>query len=88
MRNKSLMMAAMLAMTMGEIFPTLPSSRRTYDGPEPPKPDDRGRRAEKDAEAMNKAEKKRQRKMAKRARHNAQGKQPATTNATRDENNG
>lgn len=65
-------LAAMLAMTagvgvVGTEFPI--TRRRDDDGPLwPPKqePDNRGRRAEKDAIALAKAEAKRQRKAAKR----------------------
>lgn len=64
-------LASLLAMTAGmEVVGTeFTITRRRDDGPAwPPtqKPDDRGRRAEKDAAALAKAEAKRQRKAAKR----------------------
>ena len=67
---KDKMIAMILAATMSEVFPSMPELRRTYDGPPPPKPENIGRRAEKDAAAQVKAEIKRQRKMAKRAKPN------------------
>jgi hypothetical protein len=69
-----LALAAMLAMTagMGVVGSDFPITRRRGDdGPrlrEPTQPpDNRGRRAEKDAIALAKAEEKRKRKAAKRA---------------------
>ena len=71
--RSSLAMAAMLAMTagIGVVGSEFPITRRRDDfpplrGPRQ-EPDNRGRRAEKDAAALAKAEAKRQRKAAKRA---------------------
>ena len=71
MRGRSgLAVAAMLAMAAGVVGPGFPITRRRGDDatlwPSPQEPDDRGRRAEKDAKALAKAEAKRQRKAAKR----------------------
>lgn len=68
----SLALAAALAMAGVEILPANPT-RRQYShtdqcGLGKGKPDSRGRRAEKDAAALAKAEAKRQRKAAKRAK--------------------
>ena len=74
--RSSLALAAMLAMTAsaGVVGSELPITRRSGDDDRryavwPPRrePDNRGRRAEKDAIALAKAEAKRQRKAAKRA---------------------
>ena len=70
--RSGLTLAAMLAMTAAMPgLPVLELRRRRDDGPlwpmKPP-PDDRGRRTEKDAIALAKAEAKRQRKAAKRAK--------------------
>ena len=67
MRSRSLALAAMLAMTA--CIPTVQAgTRREVDWwGDRKEPDNRGRRAEKDAAALAKAEAKRQRKAAKRA---------------------
>lgn len=62
----ALAIAAMLAAQGMEVSPIAEASRRLFD--EKPQPDSRGRRAEKDAAALEKAEAKRQRKAAKRAK--------------------
>ena len=70
--RSSLALAAMLAMTagVGVVGAEFPITRRRDDGSSlwPPRqePDNRGRRAEKDALALAKAEAKRQRRAAKR----------------------
>ena len=69
MMNRKLMMAVMMAATMAEIFPAPRSSRRQEldDGPLYPAPTPPPQRnVAADAEAMEKAEAKRQRKAAKR----------------------
>ena len=67
MRNRSLLVAALAAFaTAGAHGVT-----STYTMPHK-EPDNRGRRAEKDAEKMAKAEKKRKRRAEKRLAHNAE----------------
>lgn len=71
-RSSLLLTAALLAATAAPNMPMFPITRRRDDDdplcPPTQKPDDRGRRAEKDALALAKAEAKRQRKAAKRAK--------------------
>ena len=71
MKNR-LLIAAMMAMTMSEVFPTRPvGNRKSYDGPPFPNPPDTEsmtRRAEKDAHNLAKAQAKRERKAQKRTR--------------------
>ena len=66
MMNKKLLVAAAMAMTMAEIFPAPRGSRERRDShyPSPVPPPQRNVMA--DAEAIEKAEAKRQRKAAKR----------------------
>lgn len=65
----SLAIAAVLALAASSM-PIADASRRLFD--EKPQPDNHGRRAEKDAAALAKAEAKRQRKASKRAKEVSQ----------------
>lgn len=66
MMNHKLMMAAMMAATMAEIFPAPRGSRERRDSHYPPPVPPPHRNVMADAEAIEKAEAKRQRKAAKR----------------------
>lgn len=67
MRNRSLALAAILAMTASLPAVQVGTRREVDLWGDREEPDNRGRRAEKDASALAKAEAKRQRKAAKRA---------------------
>jgi hypothetical protein len=71
-RSSLLLTAALLAAAATPNLPVFPVTRRRGDDgplwPPTQTPDDRGRRAEKDALALEKAEAKRKRKAAKRAK--------------------
>lgn len=70
MRNTTLLMeAAAVAMLIESSGKPIVGRERTWN--ESHQPDNRGRRAEKDAVALAKAEAKRRRKAEKRAAHNA-----------------